>query len=333
MNHNVTPDSDMTDKITLRALFDSNKSELEQKLEGLSLPKDNQKIQQIISEHLTSLFDSEGEFRQSLTQAEDYLLQATMSLLSAQQEMGSAFVNQELRLEPKQCSNGDDLEEGVDKKQSRIDDFFNKPVKATNTLIGTGAGALIGKVALGGWGAVFGAIAGTAVVIYLAGKNKNQVSQSPRTAPLINQEIINEPIDIPSFIGIVGNICDSVDNLMSTFRSQINRVIDKYESREKPTIEKEYRFLLESIQTLVGYKRTHDEGEDKYIKKLQIRIEDLSECLENYNLSLEDYTGENDSFFDIISSPETKEKKMVYPAIVKEGVVMIKGKVFIPVGD
>ena len=120
---------------------------------------------------------------------------------------------------------------------------------------------------------------------------------------------------------------------MSTFRSQINRVIDKYESREKPTIEKEYRFLLESIQTLVGYKRTHDEGEDKYIKKLQIRIEDLSECLENYNLSLEDYTGENDSFFDIISSPETKEKKMVYPAIVKEGVVMIKGKVFIPVGD
>ena len=319
----------MADKITLRALFDSKKSELEQKLEGMVLPKDNQKTQLIISEYLSSLFDSEGEFRQSLTQAEDYILQATMSLLSAQQEIGSAFINREVKFESKQDTNEAVRSDVPSQKRNKAEELLNNPVKAMNSLVGASAGALIGKAAFGGWGAVFGAIAGTAVVIYLASKKATIPSQSPAKAT-VKQEIMNEPIDVASFTFIVGNICDSVDNLIATFRSQVNRVIDKYESMEKPSIEKEYRFLLESIQTLLGYKRAHEEDEEKYIKKLHIRIEDLAECLENYNLVVVDYNGQNDSLFDIVSSAETTEKKMVYPAITKNEEVVIKGKVFAP---
>lgn len=323
----------MADKITLRTLFDSKKSELKQKLEGLELPKDNQKIQQTISDYLTTLFDSEGEFRQNLTQAEDYLIQATMSLLTAQQEMSNTLTAQRIRINTIR----DDIKEGTIESSAKtgstkgFKDILGLKVSATEAGFGTAAGALVGKLALGGWGAVFGAIAGTAVVVYLASRNNGEKTTEPKAglSTTIRTEIVNEPIDIQQFVGVVGGICDSVDNLITTFRAQVNRVIDKYEAMEKPSIEKEYRFLLESIQSLIGYKRTHS-SDDKYTKKIQGRIEDIAECLENYNLETVDYDGQNDFLFEIVSSPETQEKKMVYPAIVKNGVAILKGKVFIP---
>lgn len=325
----------MADKITLRALFDSKKSELEQKLEGMVLPKDNQKVQQAITDYLSELFDSEGEFRQNLTQAEDYLLQATMSLLTAQQEMSKSFISQKIRFNStKEDTNDGTIESAAtDKSQKSIQDYLGIKVSASEAGIGTVAGALVGKLALGGWGAVFGAIAGTAVVVYLAGRNNSKdnapaISCTPST---IRTEIVNEPIEVQSFVGVVGGICDSIDNLIATFRAQVSRVIDKYESMEKPTIEREYSFLLESIQSLIGYKRTHSTEEDKYVNKLQGRIEDMAECLENYNLEIVDFNGENDYLFEFVDSPGTKERKMVYPAITKGGNAVLKGKVFMPV--
>lgn len=344
----------MAEKITLRSLFDSKKSELEQQLEGLSLPKDNLKIQRIISEYLATLFDSEGDFRQNLTQTEDYLLQASLSLLTAQQEMCSAFISQDLKINIRQInkegatnsplaqakpdSNSDGINGKANDTHKRIQDYLNVNVSAPHAAIGSTAGAIVGKLVLGGWGAVFGAIAGTAVLVYLAGRNTTTTNVQPQVSKKTivaetKAEIANEPINVQKFIGIVGGICDSLDNLIATFRAQVNRVIDKYESMEKPSIEKQYSFLLESIQTLIGYKRTHTSDDEKYLKKIQSRIEDLAECLENYNLTTEDYNGDNEHLFELISSPETKEVKMAYPAIVKEGVAVLKGKVFIPANN
>lgn len=322
----------MDDKITLRALFDSKINDLEQRMEGLSLPKDNLKIQEIISSYLSELFDSEGAFRQNLTQSEDYLLQATMSLLTAQQEMGNAFLSHKTTFKDVEEST---IQSSVSKESpssspKKIGDYLSSSVNATQTLAGTGAGAVLGKLVFGGWGAVFGAIAGTAVTVYLAGRNPKPSGHAVEKTTTIRQEIVNDPIDVHAFTSVVGGICDSVDNLISTFRSQVNRVIDKYETMAKPSIEKEYRFLLESIQSLLGYKRTHSPGEEKYEKKLHNRIEDIAECLENYNLSVVDFDGENDYLFEMVSSEEAKEKRMVYPAIVKDSMPVLKGKVFVP---
>ena len=335
----------MADTLTLRTLFDSKKTELEQKLDGYYLPKDNKKIQQTISDYLSALFDSDGEYRQNLTQTEDYLLQASLSLLTAQQEICSVLISQNLQTHNHQIrtdATTTSFDEGAkelktqDKEQNGtfFQELFKVKISAPNAAVGSAAGALTGKLVFGGWGAVFGAIAGTAVMVYIAGRNKKNVRQSA-LSPIPFQseskaEIINEPINVQQFTKIVGSICDSVDNLISTFRAQVNKVIDKYESMDKPTIEKQYSFLLESIQTLIGYKRTHTIEDDRYIKKIQGRIEDLAECLENYNLTTEDYNGENDHLFELISSPESTEVKMAYPAIVKDGVAVLKGKVFIP---
>ena len=319
----------MDNKKTLKELFESRKNELSEKLSTLSFPKDASKIQSVVTDYLNDLFDSDGEFRQNLTQSEDYILQAAMSLLNAQQSMIGEFSMPKIT---------EGKKESEDKQQPEaipVSDFGSTlkkeqyPYVVGGTTVGGAAGALI----FGTWGAVFGAIAGTALVLYYSSQlpqNSNKAKKTPQQAKIEAKPVFKEQkINVEVFTNIVGSICDSVDTLIQTFRAQINRVVDKYERIEKPSLEQEYRFLIEGIQTLIGYKRTHAD-DDKYISKLQIRIEDLAETLENYNLIVEDYTEENKSWFETVESPKVDTTKMVYPAIVKNGSVILQGKVFVP---
>lgn len=319
------------EKKTLRELFESGQNELKMKITGLSLPKDSQKVQAIISTYMNEMFDAEGEYRQNLTQSEDYILRAALSLLNAQQEIGLAASEIEMRIKSNEQAQFQEKVEGKDGDSSFLKKAKSTSVNSTNAVIGSVGGAVVGNIIFGGWGAVFGALAGTAVTIYLAYRNEPSVDNTPRLSMAEPTLSIEEtPIDVDTFCAVVSSICDSVDNLIATFRSQINKVVDKYENQEKPVFEKEYRFLLESIQTLLGYKRVHSPEEEKYTKKLQERIEDLAETLENYNLAVEDYNGENNHMFELVESVDKLEPKMAYPAIVKNGQAVLKGKVFIP---
>lgn len=304
---------------SLKTAFESVRPELEAKLSSMTLSKDSVKIQQTIIEYLNRLLDENGEYRQNLTMSEDYVLQAAISLLNAQQAMAGEFANNIRPASPMSISMNESAKStGLKSEQC--------PIALGGTAVGGAAGAML----LGKWGAVFGAIAGTALVLYRAFRFQETIDDESEESG-IPCEIEEPKLDTGVFLGIVSNICDSVDSLIETFRSQINKVVNKYESMEKPTIEKEYRFLLESIQSLTGYKRTHDKSEDKYLEKLQTRIEDLAETLENYNLTLEDYTTENEQWFEKVVSDKTVETRMVFPAVVKNGKdVVLQGKVFIP---
>lgn len=312
-------------KRTLCELFESNQVQLQQALTGMTLPKDMGKVQNTVSSYLEKVFDTEGEFRQNLTQSEDYILEAAISLLNAQQKISSALLK-----DIHYNSDSKKLNPSVvapENKESSSDNVFNKGTNST--LIGVAGGAIAGKLILGGWGAVFGAIAGVALSIYLSNRTQTK-TQSQTTRRGVQEETSNKPIDVDSFIHIIHDVCESVDNLIGTFRAQVNRVVQKYESQEKPTLDKEYRPLLESIQSLVGYERNHNVSEEKYIKKVQERIEDLAESLDNYDITLENYSAETASWFDKVASPNATELKEVFPAIVKNGTLIIPGKVFIP---
>lgn len=140
---------------TLSAIFESNKVILKGKLEGLSLPSDAQKVQTVINDYLNEMFDNDGEFRLQLTKAEDYILQAAISLLSAQQAMVKEITPQVIGTKSK-----------LDQIQKPLDGLAKDkyPYTLGSTAIGGGVGGLL----FGTWGAVFGAIAGTAIVLYYA---------------------------------------------------------------------------------------------------------------------------------------------------------------------
>ena len=299
-------------KPTLYSLFISSKDELTSQLEGLTLPSGTQEAQSCVVKYFNKIFDADGDFRQNLTQSEDYILQAALSMLSMQQTMMS-------ELTPT-CDSRSML--SVQDSKSTCYDQRKAVISKLLPLGGAAIGSTAGALLVGTWGAVFGAIAGTAVAMYFSTRMLPEIAkkQEARTSETVESEL-----NVDAFIEIIGKICQSVDSLIDTFRAQINRVVNKYEAQEKATLEKDFRFLLEGIQSLVGYKRTHSEEEPKYIRKLKERIEDVGELLENYNLTIVDYTEDNEYMFEVVDGQETR---MVLPAIVKEGAVVVKGKIF-----
>lgn len=319
---------------SLKKLFESQKDELKNKLQGLSLPNDTLKVQSLVKEYFGKLVDSNGDFRLSLTQSEDYILQAAMSLLNAQQDMIKELSARTIlgKKIPKQ----DSKQETTD-KFTASDKLGLKKELFPHTIGATAVGGTVGGLVLGTWGAVFGSIAGTALVLYYATtKNGTQaITHSNNAANNSTSKDLNvtnnqsQKIDADAFIKIISNICESLDSLIETFRAQINRVVSKYENQEKPTLESNFRAILEGIQSLIGYERTHGNDEENYTIKIKQRIEDLSELLDNYNLEVVDYTPKNEKWFEKTESPNTEKTKMVIPAIVKDGNVVLKGRIFI----
>ncbi len=310
-------------EVSLQKLFKSRKEQLSAKLAGMSLPKDTDAVYRAVYDYFNEVFDADGEFRQNLTQSEDYILQAAISLLNAQRDMATSMKP----IDEPEPQAEEEHSSSISEDKSILSKFTDPASVAS--LIGSGAGAIAGKVILGSWGAVFGALAGTAIAIYATSAYKQPKAE---TKVLVKVKArASYPVNTDAFIATISLVCASVDNLLDTFRAQINNVVQKYESRPKPTLDSNYLPLLESIQTLVGYARAHSESEEKYAKKLKERIEDVSEVLDTWNLQLVDYDGTNSSCFEKIPSDKALEEKMVYPAIVKGDIVIIKGKVFIPI--
>lgn len=323
----------MTQTVTLSSIFDKTKGELESSLYGLTLPKDSTRVQEIITNYLNNVCDENSDYRQNLTQSEDYILQAALSMLNAQRDLVSAFnCTPDIETRPA------DIEPTINEATTVLHGSAGVGVSALRSangysMIGAGGGALVGKLILGGWGAVFGAIAGTAVALYLSQQSQSTAPQSkriPSKNTVTPVKVCDSPVNTELLLNVIRQICESLDNLIATFRAQIQRVVNKYETQEKPTIEREYRVLLEGIQSLIGYKRGHNPEDEKYLSKLQTRVEDLAELLDNYDLEAVDYTPDHSDWFEAVESKNATEIKMVNPAILKKGQIVLKGKIFIP---
>ena len=308
---------------TIVALFESNKSELENKLKNLSLPQDAQKVQEIVSGYLNNLLDEEGDFRQSLTQSEDYVLQAACSLLNSQQRIMEEMVKHSMTVQP-----------GTKNMPPSNPAENKKELFAFPPLIGSAAGGTLGGLLLGTWGAVFGSIAGTAIALYYISSQQSSAKNTSTKAKAIEPEEESIPqekgIDTEVFLTIIQQTCGSIDELIATYRAQIRNVVNKYETMDKPTLEKDYRFLMEGLQSLFGVNRTTKEKDEKFLNKLSDRIENVAELLENYDLTVIDYSEENKSWFEEVVSPNTAQITLVLPAIVKNNDVVFRGKVFVP---
>lgn len=309
-------------KITLKELFESDQDKLRSMLQDMELPRDAKKIEGAVNNYLNELFDNDGEFRLQLTQAEDYILQSAMSLLNAQQAIVAELSRNNGHAEP--------TSQHIPASPTPAAGGISK--NAIPYSIGaTAVGGIVGGVVVGTWGAVFGSIAGTAIALYCVASADKPSAKASYVAPQPRPAMIGkQKLDVDKFILIVAGICESIDNLIETFRAQINRVVNKYEQQPKPTLEGNFKSILEGLQSLIGYKRTHSETEEKYVGKLQQRIEDTAELLDNYDLQVVDYADGRDNLFEMISSSTAQQPKMIVPAITKGDALVLKGKIFVP---
>lgn len=249
---------------TLAIMFESNREALEKELMKLVLPKDAHKVEDVVSKYLNSLFENEGKYRQHLTQAEDYILQSVLGLLNAQQG-----IIRELYTET-----NDNLPiSSIPNKKSIL-----PKEHYSYTLAGTTVGGAVGSI-LGTWGAIFGAIAGTAIVLYAI----SQPLLQPQTS-VPQSHITQLPIQTKAFLSIVQQICESIDNLMETFRVQVKRIQNAYEQQEKETLSSKYPILINTIENLI--KATESTSTDQ-VEEIKLQADLLKRSLKNYGIYYE----------------------------------------------
>ena len=261
--------------ITLKSIFASGKEDLSKELSGLSLPKDAKKIQDIVTEFLGKLFENDGRFRQSLTESEDYILHASLELLKAQQDVSNEFA--------KKLSNSDESNVSLPKKQSHSSN--NVSVNGIGVSLCAGVGALAGSF-MGTVAAMAGAIAGTALVIYfpnIIGLIKGQEEEKKdEKQSIANTEIA---IDSESFCDIIEKICEKIDGVIATYRTQVKNIANTYNKREQPSLLNSYSLLTEQIANVIQTSRACG---DEIPSKLKTAIAIMEESLENYELKFID---------------------------------------------
>lgn len=249
--------------ITLSSIFTENKEELKAKLSNLNIPNDIDMIQRVVTDFMFSFFENDGAFRQSLTQSEDYILQAALQLLSTQQEITKEISKATNPIHVVQ-------ESGV-----------SSSIKPSTAFIGTAVGAFSGKAIgsalpiFGTWGAVFGAIAGISVAVYMSSSKKEESTNV----------VTSSGIDAEMFVGIVKLVCESIDNLMETYRVQVSRIEDSYKHKEKPSLQTDYDVLLNQIANL---SRVYSQNKESTSSKVSLAIEQVFVALENYGLTIID---------------------------------------------
>lgn len=299
--------------ISLVELFEANEQKLKEGLTGLCLPQDAKKIQNVVDAYFEEILDRENPFKQHLTQSEEYILDAAMTLLNSQQLMYGNITNFEVVNPNSQLQQ----ESGITEEKA------NKVIKK-GMLLGAAAG--IGGAALGAgsWGTLFITIAAASITFYITTKKlkKNECFVQDNAL----QKFVCTEINVDEFVSIIRNICEKIDNLINTFRAQIKQVKNYYENQEKISLEKDYKLLLGSIQSMLGMYYS-DESNEKYWSKLKERVEDVGEILENYGIKVVMYSSEVKGFFDVVYREKIDNTNMLYPAFVKDGIAVMKGKV------
>ena len=116
--------------------------------------------------------------------------------------------------------------------------------------------------------------------------------------------------------------------MINTFRNQIQKVVNKYESQEKPTLERDYSLLLASIQSLLGVAYSQQPN-DKRLAKIDERIEQVVDSLNCYGLEVVSFSEDKIDWFEQMESTKVTNPTMICPAIIKGDILIKKGKVFV----
>lgn len=243
---------------TLTSIFDAHKDELAEKLKSFSLPRDTKEVETTVTNFLNNMFENDGTYRQSLTQSEDYILQSAIQLLHAQQSIANEIIS---------------LASGFNASPKAITEPKGN---SYTSIIGSGLGAVAGSL-IGTWGAVCGAIAGTAIVIYLSTKSK-------KTKPIQGEAAVVKTLNVNAFINIVKKICESIDELMETYRVQVKRIQHSYEQKEDITLLNSFNALTEQIANVIKVANSNSED---IPSRVSIAVERLEESLENYDVKYE----------------------------------------------
>lgn len=255
---------------TLVSMFAANKQELEQKLAGKVLPRDVEEIKRIVTESMNQLL---LDYQGSLQESERFVLNAALRLLDFRMQ-----VDHQLSI---QVPNEKIIPENDNLKSSQ-----SSTMRHGTTTVVSGLSSYLGYkfggswlgLSTGIWAAAAGALIASLVIDYISSTSKH--SKSAVAKP--------QPVNPIMFTQLFESVYAIIDELVETFRVQVQRIIVPYESKAKPSLQKDYGLLLSEIEALVKLANAETLNSEDKLKKLGSRITILAESLENYGLKVVD---------------------------------------------
>lgn len=294
----------MIEKTNVVELFEKNKSSLLEELNKLSRPLD-ENVSIIVGDFLRKLISDNRE-RINLSTGEQKLFEHLPAIISCYTQCYLSK-NQELR-KPLHT---------VDNSMSRL-----TTGKMFFLIASTFVGGLLGGLAFDSWiGSLAISTLFLGVSLFVIGRN----SEHNET-----DETVEE--NMPDFDNVMVRtqaLCKIIDDIVTGYRLQIKKSVDEYQKNQAKPFEEEYLSLLEHIQSLIGYERYKRDDPD-YTEELQERCEEIIDILSNEGLSFVDYTEGDASKFELIEIDTITTTVKVYPAIVKDGWIVMNGRVFVP---
>ena len=99
----------------------------------------------------------------------------------------------------------------------------------------------------------------------------------------ILDKTISDSFDYESFLVLVGSICESLDDIMETYRVQTHRIHNFYESQKKPSFTEEYSTLVTNLENLFNIANE----EDCDLEDILSHIDLVKRSLKNYGVIYE----------------------------------------------
>lgn len=147
--------------------------------------------------------------------------------------------------------------------------------------------------------------------------NKEVVKTEYKTAPAEYKKI-----DIDGIIEKIYAIAEQIDNLMSTYTTNVNKI--KSTLIQQPTnntLAKNYSYLVERLRDLYSVNSKDDQ---------ESALKLLRKTLANYGCELIEYSEDNKAFFDIRESEYVSRLHVESLAFVEKENCILRGTVFIP---
>lgn len=294
-------------KPSLLSLFEQSETELRNQLIGIELPRDNEKLNHILSnlfvEHIKV-----DEYKQELTSSELAIFQSAIQL-----------VEESLHLQ-KEIFSFEKIQESVTSHAIAQIEEKKLPInKSQVAVVGvTAMGILAGAVP--NWGTIIFAIIATAigVVVTKEYKDTKTIVKEKVVCPkmLVNADVV---------INVTKQICQSVDKLMAVYQTNIENLKSRLDNKPEPTLYNSYGYLLNRLADL--YK---DQTNNASKNEIENDITKLFKTLKNYNYEFVNFSDETKQYYEVEEIDEISEPEIDAVAVLEKGECIIKGKYYLP---
>lgn len=314
----------MANYMKLAQLILKNKGELCNRLEGLTLPSDADKIKHLCIDYVGNLTRKDAEYMNQLSLLEQDLLSPVLkvmdTLYSSDIELShkiSFYMSRERNHQVGKTSKGE--KKTVSKEYGPA-------------LVGAVGGALLATICKPSscgvilFGSVISAIIGK--VLYSLYVDNNHIKEHACSENVLPEYRLTKE-DVKNIIEVLATVGECVDKVLLTYRKHLEILKDDYSRLESTfDLEKKYIGVVECFQSILGNLR--DMGDSPVVSD---SIRKINQSLQKQGFKAVDYTEDTIGLFNV-KRDSVDAVEQFSPAIIKvssdKETLVLKGDVVIP---